>query len=157
MYTDEEFSASKKALGWFIALYCALSALLLGLFAHSLAARVEWLAYASIAVLVLETLFLWGNFGGRLVAWRRFLRDMQAGLEREAAGVIASIDGEEAMKEGLEFRAMRLMTGDETDKAGGRLLYVDASRFPLPAGPGQRVRCMLFGNYVKDITLLEEN
>jgi hypothetical protein len=157
MYKDEEFSGSKKALGWFIALYCAFTALLLGLFIYSLVARVEWLAYVSIAILVLETLFLWGNFGGRLVAWRRFLRDMQAGLEREATGVIASIDDEEAFREGLEFRAMRLMTGDETDKAGGRLLYVDVSRFPLPAGPGQRVRCKLFGNYVKDITVLEEN
>jgi hypothetical protein len=156
MYTDEDYSGSKKALNWFVALYCGLSVLLLGLFVYSLAARVEWLAYASIAAFVLETLFLWGNFGGRLMAWRRFLKDMQAGLEREATGVISAIAGEDALKEGLEFRAMRLITGDDTDKAGGRLLYVDASRFPLNASPGQRVRCMLFGNYVKDITLLEE-
>jgi hypothetical protein len=155
MYTDADFSGAKTSLNRFIALYALLAALLLGLFAYSLVERIVWLAYAAAAAFVLATLFLWGNFGGRLVAWRRFLRDMRAGLEREVTGVIASIDGQEALKEGLEFRALRLFTGEESDKAGGRLLYVDSSRFPLPAGPGQKVRCRLFGNYVKGISMLE--
>jgi hypothetical protein len=156
MYTDEDYKSSKLTLKRFIAAYAALSVLSLGALAYSLLVRVEWLAYASAVVFVLVTLFLWGNFGGRIVAWRRFLKDMRAGLEREATGVVLSIDDNEALKEGLEFRAVRLMTGDETDKAGGRLLYVDSSRFPLPVSLGQRVCCRLFGNYIKDMTAVEE-
>lgn len=156
MYTDEEYAQSKTALTRFIALFFLLAALFAAVFVYSLFTRVEWLAYASAAFTVLVTLFLWGNFGGRLVCWRRFLRDMRQGLEREATGVISSIEDGEAQKEGLEFRALRLLTGDETDKAGGRLLYVESSRFPLPAGPGQKVWCRLFGSYIKEMKVLEE-
>lgn len=156
MYTDDDFKGSKKTLKRFIALYAVFAAVLAAAFVYSLIARVEWLAYASAVVLAAISLFIWGNFGGRIVAWNRFLTDMRHGLEREATGVVLSIDDTEAIKEGLEFRAVRLMTGDDTDKAGGRLLYVDSSRFPLKAGLGQRVRCRLFGNYIKDITVLEE-
>jgi len=155
MYTDADFLGAKTSLKWFISLYALLAALLLGLFAYSLVARIMWLTYAAAACFALASVFLWGAFGVRLAAWRRFLRDMQAGMEREVEGVISSIGDSDTQKEGLEFRAFRLMTGDESDKAGGRLLYVDSSRLPLPAGPGQKVLCRLFGNYVKDIRVME--
>lgn len=156
MYTEADYSSSKRALNRFLALFVAVAVILLAAFAYSLLLRVSWLAYASAIALGVISLFLWGNFGGRLVCWRRFLTDMQQGLERETAGYILSIDDDETTKEGLEFRALRVITGDETDKAGGRLLYVEASRFPLNVTLGQKVRCRLFGNYVKDIEPLEE-
>jgi ABC-type nickel/cobalt efflux system permease component RcnA len=156
MYTEADFIGSKTALSRFMALYSAIAVLLVTVFVYSILGRVEWLAYASAIVLGVVSLFLWGNFGGRLLCWRRFLTDMQQGLEKEAAGYILSIDDGETTKEGLEFRALHIMTGDETDKAGGRLLYVETSRFPLNVTLGQKVRCRLFGNYVKDIEPLEE-
>jgi hypothetical protein len=156
MYTDKDFIEANAALKKFVALYFVLAALLLVLYLYSMFTRIEWIGYVSALVLVLASLFLWGNFGGRLVCWRRFLHDMRQGLEREASGIIATVDDEVAQKEGLDFRVLRLLTGDETDKAGGRFLYVDTSRFPLPAGPGRKVRCMLFGNYIKEMTVLEE-
>lgn len=156
MYTEADFEGSKKALGRFVGLYGALAALLVAAFVYALLSRIEWLAYASIAVLGVASVFLWGNFGGRLIAWTRFLQGMREGLQREAVGSILSIDDAETTKEGLEFRALHLLTGDDTDKTGGRLLYVESSRFPLAVGLGQKVRCMLFGNYVKGIEPVEE-
>lgn len=156
MYTEKEYAEARSALIWFIALYCVLAAVLLGAIVAAVIFRLEWLAYVAAGILAVATLFLWGNFGVRLVAWNRFLKDIETGLEHSAEGVIDSIDEDIAVKEGLEFRALRLMTGEETDKAGGRLIYVDASRFPLKAGIGQKVRCMLFGNYIKEIIVSED-
>lgn len=156
MYTDKDFTDANSKLKKFVVLFCLFAAVMIAALIYSLLVRVEWLVYVSAGLLTVGSLFSWGNFGVRLMLWNRFLRDMQNGLERQAEGVIASIDEDEAQKEGLEFRAVRLFTGEDSDKAGGRLLYVDSSRFPLPAGPGQRVTCRLFGNYIKDMTLLEE-
>lgn len=157
MYSEKDYRDGKTGLRNFILLYCLMAAILIGLIVADQFWRMIWLSYASASLLAIASLFLWGNFGVRLVCWNRFLKEMKVGLERSAAGVIATIDEDEAVKEGLEFRALRLLTGDETDKAGGRLLYVDASRFPLPAGIGQKVNCKIYGNFIKDIEILEED
>jgi hypothetical protein len=152
MYTETEFSGAGKALKRFILLFAAFALIMLGLMAYALIVRIDWLVYAAAGVLVAGLLFSWGNFGARLYCWNRFLKEMRRGLDREAEGVIASIDEDETTKEGLEFRALRLLTGESSDKAGGRLLYVDSSRFPLKVQPGERIRCRIYGNYIKEIT-----
>lgn len=157
MYTETDYSGAKKALNRFILLYSFFAVIMLGLMTMAFIERIAWLAYVAAGFLAVASLFLWGIFGARLVCWHRFLREMERGLEREIDGIVATIDEEEATKEGLEFRAFRLMTGESSDKAGGRLLYVDSSRFPLSVKPGQKVSCMLYGNYIKSIKLLEES
>ena len=157
MYSEKDYNDAKSTLRNFILLYGLMAAILLGLFVADQFWRMIWLSYVSAGVLAIASVFLWGNIGVRLICWNRFLNEMRAGLERTATGVIATIDEEDAIKEGLEFRALRLMTGEESDKAGGRLLYVDASRFPLEAEVGQTVSCRIYGNYVKEIEVLEES
>ena len=158
MYSEKEVAESGSALKKFIALYGVIAAVLLAVLVidQFQFMRMGWPSYVSAGLLAIVSLFLWGNYGVRLVAWRRFLTEMKKGLERSVSGTIASIDKEENVKEGLEFRALRLFTGEDSDKAGGRLLYVDVSRFPLPVDVGQKVDCMLFGNYIKDIKTSEE-
>ncbi len=156
MYTQTEYTEAARAMRRFVLLYSLFAAALLGLLVFALVAAVEWLTYVSAGMLAVGSLFLWGNFGVRLFCWNRFLSEMKRGLERETEGVIASIDEEEATKEGLEFRALHLFTGESSDKAGGRLLYVDSSRFPLQVKPGEKVKCRLYGNYIKEITALGE-
>lgn len=151
MYTQTEFSAARGAMKRFVLLYATLAIVMLGFIVYALIARVEWLTYVAAGLLAASSLFLWGNIGARLYCWNRFLKEMQRGLERQAEGIVASIDEDETTKEGLEFRALRLFTGESSDKAGGRLLYVDSSRFPLQAKPGDKVKCKLFGNYIKEI------
>lgn len=157
MYTEKDNAEAKSALTRFIVLYCVLAAAMLGAIVADLFIRLEWLTYVAAGILAVASIFLWGNFGFRLITWNRFLKDLGSGINRSAAGVIAAIDEGIAVKDGLEFRALHLMTGEETDKAGGRLLYVDISRFPIKAGIGQKVCCSLFGSYVKEITIAEDD
>jgi hypothetical protein len=157
MYSENDYREANLALKKFDVLYIGFAVVMLGAIAAAMIIRTQWLAYAAAAILTISSLFLWGNYGIRLVAWSRFLKDLEKGLEHEIAGVIATIDEEDSLKEGLEFRAVHLLTGDDTDKIGGRLLYVDASRLPLPVSQGQKVNCKVFGNYLKEIQILEDN
>jgi hypothetical protein len=81
---------------------------------------------------------------------------MREGRESIVQGVLAEMDEESTTKDGVEFRALHLLVGDETDKQGGRLLYADVSRLPLPVQVGQSMRVTLYGNFIKDIQPLEE-
>jgi hypothetical protein len=157
MYSENDYIEAKSALKKFIILYGVFALAMIGAIVAALIIRVEWLSYTAAGVLTIASLFIWGNVGVRLYAWNRFLKDMRIGLEREVVGELASIDEDDSLKEGLEFRALRLLTGEESDKAGGRLLYVDASRFPLSANLGQKVCCKIFGSYLKEIKVLEED
>jgi hypothetical protein len=155
MYTQADLMRADASFRKFIALFLLAAAAPAGLFVFSVRARIEWLAYASAAWMPLALIFIWGNYGVRIAAHRRFLHDMLAGLEKEASGTIAAIDKVDTQRDGLEFRAFHLMTGEDSDKAGGRLLYIESGMLPLPAGPGQKVSCRTFGGYVKDIKVLE--
>ncbi len=156
MYSEKDTLDAAAKQKKFILLFSTAAAILIGLIVADQFWRLLWLSYVAAGLLAVASIFLWGTIGIRLYCWRRFLRDMNAGLERTVNGVIGSIEEDETTKEGIEFRALRLLTGDESDKAGGRILYVDASRFPLKAHVGQNVACRIFGNYVKEIEILEE-
>lgn len=155
MYSEKDYTQAKSALRKFTLIYSLLALVLAGTIATDQYLRYEWLTYVAACLLAASSVFLWGTIGVRLIAWNRFIRDMQHGLERSVTGEIASIDDDEAVKEGLEFRAVHLLTGEDSDKAGGRLLYADVSRFPLKASVGQKVCCRIYGNFIKDITALE--
>lgn len=156
MYSEKDtLDAATKQRRFFL-LFSLIAAILIGLVVADQFWRLLWLSYVAAGLLAVVSIFLWGTIGIRLFCWSRFLREMNAGLERTAEGVISSIEEDETTREGLEFRALRLLTGDESDKAGGRILYVDASRFPLKAHVGQNVECRIYGSYVKEIEVLEE-
>ncbi len=156
MYSEKDYLDATVKQRRFTLLFVLIAVVLVGLLVADQFWRLLWLSYVSAGMLAILSVFLWGTIGVRLYCWRKFLREMNAGLERSVEGVIGSIDEDETTKEGIEFRALRLLTGDEADKAGGRLLYVDSSRFPLKAQEGQKVSCRIFGNYVKEIEVLEE-
>ncbi len=156
MYSEKDTLDAATKQRRFLLLFSLIAATLIGLVVADQFWRLLWLSYVASGLLAVASIFLWGTIGIRLYCWRRFLRDMNAGLERSVKGVIGSIEEDETTKEGLEFRALRLLTGDDSDKAGGRVLYVDASRFPLKAQVGQNVVCRIYGNYVKEIEVLEE-
>ena len=156
MYNENDTLIAKSALKRFIVIYSIIAALMLGGIVTFIVLRMEWPLYTLVMLLTLLSVFLWGNIGVRLVSYHRFLKDVNRGLEKEAIGIVASIDAEEAVKEGIEFRGLHLIVGDETDKIGGRLLYIDSSKFPIKASVGQKVRCKLFGYYVKDLEILED-
>ena len=154
MYTEQDWKQANGAWARFLALLGAIVVVLGGAIAAALILRMIWLLYTAAVVLTVVSLFLWGNFGVRIFCWRRFLKDMRTGMQREVTGEIISIDEELSLRDGVEFREVRLMTGEDSDKAGGRVLYIDASRFPLNVSIGARVHIDLFGNYVKGMEQL---
>ncbi len=156
MYLQSDFQQAKTALTRFVAVYATLCMLVLAGVVTFLILRLAMPLYILTGVFTVVTIFLWGIFGGRLHAYWRFLREMSVGRESETQGVLASMDDHNSYKEGVEFRGLRLFVGDETDKQGGRLIYVDSSRLPLPVQIGQAVRVKLYGYYLKDIKPLED-
>ena len=156
MYLQSDFQQAKSAFMRFLTLYAVLGALVLAGIVTCLIIRQAMPLYVLAGVFTVVTIFLWGIFGGRLRSYWRFLREMSVGRESEAQGLLASMDDHNSFKDGVEFRGLRLIVGDETDKQGGRLLYVDSSRLPLQAQIGQTVRVKLYGNYLKDIQPLED-
>ncbi len=156
MYTQTDTDKAKRAFLIFLIGYTVFAVLCVALLVMALTTRLVWLNVLSTFVLAAGSVFLWGLFGIRIIIWRRFLRDLVIGTEHEIAGEIGSIEEETAHKDGLDCRAVHLLTGEESDKAGGRILYVELSRFPLPIAPGQKIRCKLFGNFVKDLRIEEE-
>ena len=156
MYLQSDFQKAKTALTRFVAIYATLCVLALAGVVTFLILRLAMPLYVLAGVFTVVTIFLWGIFGGRLRAFWRFLREMSVGRESEAQGGLASMDDHNSYKDGVEFLGLRLFVGDETDKQGGRLLYVDSSRLPLPVQIGQTVRVKLYRNYLKDIQPLED-
>ncbi len=156
MYTQTDTDKANRAFLLYLIAYTVFAGLCVALLVVALTTRQAWLNALAAFVLAAGSVFLWGFFGVKLIVWRRFLRDLIIGTEHEIAGEIGSIDEETSHKDGLDCRAVHLLTGEDPDKSGGRVLYVELSRFPLPIAPGQKIRCKLFGNFVKDLRIEEE-
>ena len=77
MYSEKDYRDAKTGLRNFILLYCLMAAILIGLVVADQFWRTNWLSYASASLLAIASLFLWGNFGVRLVCWNRFLKEME--------------------------------------------------------------------------------
>lgn len=155
MYQESDYAKVQTLRARYVTVYFIVSAMVLAGIVACLILRVAAPLYVISTVFTIASVFFWGMFGSRLNSYWGFLRDMRDGRESAAQGTLVSIAEHDTTRDGLEFRAMRLMVGDETDKQGGRLLYVDSSRLPLDVQPGQGVAVRLYGNFVKDIRAIE--
>lgn len=155
MYQESDYNHVQSLRTRYITIYAIIAALVLAGIVACLVLRIEWPLYVIAAVFTVASVFFWGVFGSRVNTYWRFLKDMRTGRESTAEGILSSIEEQDTTKDGMEFRTVRLMVGDETDKQGGRLLYVDSTRLPLPVQPGQKVAMKLYGNFIKDIQALE--
>lgn len=155
MYQESDYNQVHSLRTRYITIYAIIAALVLAGFVACLILRIAWPLYVIAAVFTVASVFFWGVFGSRVNSYWRFLKDIRTGRESIAEGILSSIEEHDTTRDGVEFRTVRLMVGDDTDKQGGRLLYVDSSRLPLPMQPGQRVAVKLFGNFIKDIQTLK--
>ncbi|NLG37504.1 MAG: hypothetical protein GX549_05765 [Clostridiales bacterium] len=117
--------------------------------------RIAWPGYVASGVCSAAIVFIYGLFGSRVNAYRRFLRDVDQGLEREASGVVTRIEETPAESSNLQYLNIHLMPDDTSDPTPSeRLLRYDPVKSPVPFKEGQRVRLVLFGNYIKGYELL---
>lgn len=120
--------------------------------------RIAWPGYVAAGVCTFAIVFIYGLFGARVNAYRKFLRDIYQGLEREMTGIITDIEGTPSVSNNLEFTvihmAAELDMGKESDC--DRILHYDPVKAPIPFEAGQRVRLLLFGNNIKGYEILPQ-
>lgn len=119
-------------------------------------ARISWPGYVAAGVCSTAVVFIYGMFGSRVNAYRRFLRDVDQGLEREIVGAVSQIDETPTVSNNLEFVSVHIAVPAQSDKepASVRLLRYDSVKGPVPFRTGQNVRLLLFGNNIKGYEIL---
>ena len=113
--------------------------------------RISWPGYVAAGVCTAAIVFIYGLFGARINAYRKFLRDIYQGLEREMTGTITDIEETLSVSNNLEFSVVHLAAEVDTRNEAdcGRVLHYDPVKAPIPFEAGQRVRLLLFGNNIK--------
>ncbi|MDR0929243.1 MAG: hypothetical protein LBM74_05955 [Oscillospiraceae bacterium] len=91
-------------------------------------------------------IFLWGMKFTPLLKYRKYLREIRAGLNRQVEGSVSHLEETITSREGLSFYALLVNVGDPKNPEDDRLFYWDG-QLPRPALlPGQRVRILAHGN-----------
>ncbi|MGI5878323.1 MAG: hypothetical protein ACOX7W_06910 [Christensenellales bacterium] len=117
--------------------------------------RIAWPGYVASGVCSAAIVFIYGMFVSRVNAYRKFLRDVDQGLEREATGVVTRIEETPAESSNLQYLNIHLLPDDASDPTPSeRLLRYDPMKLPVPFREGQRVRLVLYGNHIKGYELL---
>lgn len=118
--------------------------------------RISWPGHVAAGVCAAAIVFIYGMFGSRVNAYRRYLRDVDQGLEREITGSVSGIDETPAVSSNLEFLSVHITVPAQSDRepASDRLLRYDPVKGPVPFRTGQNVRLLLFGNNIKGYEIL---
>ncbi|MDR0898577.1 MAG: hypothetical protein LBN04_12085 [Oscillospiraceae bacterium] len=91
-------------------------------------------------------IFLWGMKLTPLLKYRKYLREIRAGLNHQVEGTVSHIDEDTTSREGLSFFALLVNVGDPENPEDDRLLYWDGQLAKPGLMPGQRVRILAHGN-----------
>lgn len=149
IYNDSDYHTINRALKRFLILFVLSIVLLIAVFVVSCSMRIAWLGYAVGALWAIGTVFTWGMIGTRIVKYRRYLMDIATGLEREANGVVKTVDRDVSIRQGLEFYSVELEPESDDIDDPGRRVYYDASKGKPPYKVGEEVKLLLFGNFIK--------
>lgn len=95
--------------------------------------------------------FIWGNYGRRLLVYKNFLYDMGTGLENSIKGKVVAISNEQSFKDYMEFYPVMILSDDSGKDDQPRLIYYDIEKAPIPFKIGDHVEFSMFGNYIKNI------
>lgn len=91
-------------------------------------------------------IFLWGMKMTPRLCYRRYLREIHAGLSRTVEGVVTQLDADLAFREGLYFYACIINVGDINEPEDDRRLYYDAQLGAPPFAISDKVRICAHGN-----------
>jgi hypothetical protein len=118
--------------------------------------RISWPGYVAAGVCSTAVVFIYGMFGSRVNAYRRFLRDVDQGLEREIVGAVSQIDETPTVSNNLEFvsRPYRRSGPVGQEPASVRLLRYDSVKGPVPFRTGRTCGCCFSRNNIKGYEIL---
>ena len=151
MYDQNDFDLSLRQLrGQLLLLLLMGSPFLAGIIV-SFVLRIKLLTIVLSILLGIVVIFFYNMRVSPVTAYRRYLRNIRTGLQRETQGVVVSFDPEETFKEGVRFRPLVINVDPKMDPEGERLFYFDLCK-PLPAvQAGDSVHVVSHGNYVLTI------
>ena len=97
----------------------------------SLTVRAQWLTVLSTVLLGSILIFLWGTYLSPVSAYRKHIRGLLAGRQRELEGIFKGYADEVALRDKVRFRPLMVNVGDAAEPKDDRLLYWDIN-LPLP-------------------------
>lgn len=147
-YDQSDFNrAQAQAKGLWIWLGALCLAAIGGLTA-SLVMRMEWLTMGLTILLGGALIFLWDLKLKPVRCYQRFLRDVTGGIQRQAKGVVVSLDKDVSFKDGLYFYRLIINVDEKRDEEGERQYFFDACKPRPHLVPGQWIDIVTHGNTI---------
>jgi hypothetical protein len=98
-------------------------------------------------------IFLWGMKLTPLLKYRKYLREIRAGLNRQVEGTVSHFEESTTSREGISFFALLVNVGDPENPEDDRLVYWDGQLQRPDLKRGQRVHILAHGNDIIGLSL----
>lgn len=145
MYSEKDLEQINGKIKKNVLVVSIIAAIVLADFVVALVKGVEWMAMVAAAVLFCVVAYSLTAYIIPNVRYRRFLKDVQAGLSREMRGSIVEIGAQEEPQDGVRVLPVRIHLADEDDE---RLVYLNASKREMFAKAGDAVSLECYGRHI---------
>lgn len=97
-------------------------------------------------------IFFWSMKLSPLLAYRRYLKEINNGISRYVEGVVTQVDEQTTFREGLSFYGVLINVGEANDPDDDRILYWDVQHGQPTMHVGDRVYIHAHGNDILGVT-----
>lgn len=132
MYTENSLQDINRQFTRRVAAFSVPAVLLLAAIVMSLVYRKELATELLFIALGALAIFAWGMFLSPVHAYRKHVKSLLRGRNRDNTGVFKGFDAQHVDKDGVQFVPFLINVGRTQDERDDRLFYFDAN-LPLPA------------------------
>lgn len=139
MYSQTDYQDIDRQFQEKLRLLLIVEALLLGALVYSLVVRLKWLTILLSCVMGAIAIFYTGMTLAPLYAYRKYIRLLLSGRQRELTGIFKGFDAHEVLRDNVRYLSFLLNIGEQDLPEDDRQLYYDVN-LPLPEWqPGDRL------------------
>lgn len=131
MYTQQDYLDINAQFSRKLRLMLLLEALLLAGLVYSLVIRLKWLTILISCVMGAIAIFYTGMTLSPLYAYRKFIRQLLSGRQRELTGRFKGFDAHEVLRDNVRYLSFLLNIGEQDEPQDDRQLYFDIN-LPRP-------------------------
>lgn len=132
MYTKEDFESINLQFRHRVFFMLIPELLLLIALILSFVFRVQWLSVLLFCLIGAIALFTWGIYLSPLASYRKYLKDLLTGRQREYLGRFLGFDANDVVRDGVRFMPFMLDVSEIPQGSDDRLLYYD-KQLPPPS------------------------
>lgn len=148
MYSQSDYQDIDRQFHSKLRLLLIVEALFLGVLVYSLVIRAKWLTILLSCVMGAIAIFYSGMTLSPLFAYRKYIRLLLTGRQRELTGYFKGFDAHEVLRDNVRFLSFLLNIGEQDLPEDDRQLYYDVN-LPLPKWqPGDRLHVESFDKAV---------